>query len=69
MIKFVSTKPNGTKLVGMGLSEENVKRLKEGKPISFNLDELGFEGLEGLIFYGETEESIVADLRAKGLVP
>lgn len=63
MIKFVKEMKNGSTLLGFGLSDENISRLKEGKPIYFHLDELGIEGHDVLITYGETEDKIMEDLK------
>jgi hypothetical protein len=47
--------------VFFGLSEENVIRLKQGKPIKINMVELGLTG-NVIIFYGVTEEAMREDL-------
>ena len=57
MIKFRA----GNK-IGFGLSEVNIKKLKEGKPISIDMGEMGFPGISAMIFYGETEEQMQGDL-------
>lgn len=63
MIKFMSTKGE-TILVGLGISEGNVERLKQGKPIVVKLKELGAkEDIEVMIFYGKTEEDMAETLR------
>jgi len=49
MVKF-----NAGKLIGFGLSEENIKLLKQGKPISIDLKEMGIDK-KLMIFYGVTE--------------
>lgn len=49
MVKF-KTKD----LIGLGLSEENIRLLKEGKPISIYLNEMGIDK-RLMIFYGVTE--------------
>jgi len=71
MIKFLGDH-EGTPLVGLGLSEENVNRLKQGNPILIKTDEveklLGVKA-EIFIFYGQTEESMTADLKKTGLIP
>lgn len=46
-----------------GLSEENVKRLKQGNPIAFDLEPLGGTG-SVLIMYGKTEEHIESEIKA-----
>ncbi len=53
-----------------GLSENNVKKLKEGMPILFNLKEQGLGDIDMnvLICYGETEHHIVKELNEHGLV-
>lgn len=69
MIKTLISKPNGTRVVGLGISEGNVAKLKQGQPIYIHLDELGIEGVDVLIHYGETEASIMAEFQDKGLIP
>jgi hypothetical protein len=43
-----------------GLSEENVKRLKQHSPIHFNLTSCGGPDLEIWIVYGRTERELFA---------
>ena len=81
MIKFggLTGDDNQGRLIGIGLSRENCRRLLEGQPITFELFEIGFDvvdvpgGTGGkigppmkarvLIVGGETEETILAELR------
>jgi hypothetical protein len=50
----------------LGIDAENVKRLKEGKPIMVSLAELGGSD-DVCIMYGETMQAIAAELeRASG---
>ncbi len=44
----------------LGLSEENIRRLRSGQPIAFKFDEV-FPGMKGglYIVYGKTEQDIV----------
>lgn len=69
MIKFFGD--NGNKgIVGIGLSKANLEKLQEGKPIKTELpstDGPEFYEHELIIFYGETEESMVNDLRKAGI--
>lgn len=67
MIKFSMQANNGGTIVGLGLEEGNIERLKDGKPIYFPLKELGIEGVEIMIMYGETQEAIRDELRKSGL--
>jgi hypothetical protein len=69
MIKSLMNGKNGAKIVMLGISEENVKRMKAGDPMYLHLDELGIEGIDVLIHYGTTEEAIITDLQDKGLIP
>jgi len=50
------------KLLILGLSEENIKRLQLGQPIKFPMDHLQIpkmpEGYEMIIIAGKTEESM-----------
>lgn len=52
-------------LVGFGLSEENIERLKKGDPILFSAADVG--GLQGIervaIFYGKDEDEMQEMMR------
>lgn len=41
-----------------GLSDENIKRLKDGNPIHFNLNELGMPNTDIFIFNGRDEQEM-----------
>ena len=65
MVKFSSTGHDDKVLLGLGISELNVRRLKEGMPIYIKDDEL--EQLTGwngniLLMYGKTEADIAKDV-------
>lgn len=62
MIKFSATDKDGKKLLGLGLVEGNLNRLKEGKPIKIDGETVGLDNLDILIFYGKTEESLAKQL-------
>jgi hypothetical protein len=49
------------KLVMFGLSEMNLQKLREGKPIKINMGDLDLEG-EVVIFYGKTEADMEREL-------
>lgn len=53
MIKF----KKGNTIV-LGLSDENISRLKDGQPIKFNLSELGLPDNTVIIFNGKTEDEM-----------
>ncbi len=61
MIKFKASSNDGrTTVIGIGLSDENIRRLTDGQPMIFSIDEMGFENTEVLILHGETEDKIKA---------
>lgn len=45
-----------------GLTEENIKRLKDGKPIHVDLKEMGMPMGSLTIFYGPTEDIMETQL-------
>lgn len=49
-------------LIILGLSQENITRLKQGKPILFDATELGLAGKHIAIHYGETEQALMNEL-------
>lgn len=61
MIRFKAESNDGkTTIIGIGLSDENIRRLKAGQPMLFTLEEMGYENTEMLILHGETEDKIKA---------
>ena len=52
----------------LGLSDANIENIKAGRPISFNLKEIGLEDRNVLIFYGKTEQDMYKELRDKGMI-
>lgn len=68
MIKFSSSRGKNGFLIGFGLSEENIKRLKEGQPICVDMTEIGFSEGSALIFYGETEEAMALQSQEAGFI-
>ena len=67
MIKFSGKNRDGRLVFGFGISEENVKRLKDDNPILINLEDLSDVVGDVVIFYGETEEQMEEKLRALGI--
>jgi hypothetical protein len=63
MLKATGRTGDGTPLLILGLSGENVTRLVAGEPIRFNLSEVGMPPAEVVIHYGRTEADIEAALR------
>lgn len=59
MIKAVC---NGGQLILLGLSHQNLDRLRQGKPIKIAGRDLGITG-DIVIFSGETEQSMSWELR------
>jgi hypothetical protein len=50
-------------IVGLGLSEENCRRLVDGRPIPVRLRDLGVDvNIEIVLFGGRTEEDMQAEL-------
>jgi hypothetical protein len=68
MIKAVGRTGDGTPLLILGLSAENVKRLMNDKPITFNLSEVGLESMQVAIIGGPTEQFIMEQLIAHDLL-
>ena len=62
MIKMGGTKPDGRKMVVLGLSEGNLMRLREKKPIVIHGEEIGWGKHDIIICWGETEEKLVEEL-------
>jgi len=67
MIRAVGRAPDNEPLILLGLSAENVRRLQDGQPIHVRLSEMGLD-VQVAIFYGETEEQMVRDMKEAGML-
>jgi hypothetical protein len=70
MIKAATRTVLGQPVLFLGLSGENVTRLAAGEPIRITaqqLAELGLPQIEVVIHYGQTEQSILDELKAHGI--
>lgn len=68
MIKFIGER-DGKPLVGIGLSRADCERLLEGKPITVDVAEMDPKlRVELLVFAGENEDHMVAELRRSGIL-
>jgi hypothetical protein len=71
VIKLASRTGLGEPLLFLGVSGENVTRLVAGDPIrvtSADLRELGLPPIWVVIHYGKTEQDILDEMRAHGMV-
>ncbi len=62
MIKGMMKTNEGKDIILLGISRENILRLKEGKPIHVKGDELGVSQ-DIFIMYGDTEMEIYNELK------
>jgi hypothetical protein len=60
---------DGRPTILIGLSDENITRMRAGDPIHFYLEELGLGEGEMVILTGKDEEAIAMDLENAGLLP
>jgi hypothetical protein len=67
MIKFV-VEQDKRKLIGLGLSAENISKLQEGRPIQIMGEEITIPNMDILIFFGETEQKMEELLKKYGLI-
>lgn len=58
MIQFSGTGDDGKRFVGIGLSDGNLRRLRDGEPAVVDMEAHGFPGSKVVIFYGRTEEEM-----------
>jgi hypothetical protein len=68
MVKFTATTTDARKVIGLGLSRENVRRLIAGEPIVFPGEAIGEAHRDFLIFFGETEAQLREQFREGGLL-
>lgn len=68
MLKLKMT-ANGKPTILIGLSDENIKRMREDKPVHIFLSELGLGDGELVIFTGPDEEAMATTLEDAGVLP
>jgi hypothetical protein len=51
-----------------GLTAENLERLKKGRPIAADLRDIGIPNQRVMIFYAESVESMMTELRKAGVI-
>jgi hypothetical protein len=54
-------------LIGFGLSEGNLRMLREGRPIHIEGAHVGTEPIDFIIMYGATERDIFEQMKASGI--
>lgn len=68
MLKFSAVRENGVRVLGIGLSEENIRRMNRGVPIQFYVSEVGILlpfPVEVFIFTGKDEQTMHQQLLEK----
>lgn len=63
MIKASGRTGDGTPLLIVGLSGENMTRLMAGEPIAFHAGEMGLPGMQVVLIGGRTETDIEFQIR------
>lgn len=66
MLKARGKDEDGTPLMLIGLSGENVTRLVAGESIAFDMAEMGLPPCHVLITYGRTDQDIMVELMGGG---
>jgi hypothetical protein len=66
MIKFTATKPDGGKVLFLGVSDKNVKLLVEGRPIQLIGKDVGCDH-DIYVFHGATEQAMIDLLVGSGV--
>ena len=66
MIRAVSTKRDGGKILVLGVDDENVKRLTSGKPIFVEGEPLGLP-VDVVILHGRTLQDVLNELKDSGI--
>lgn len=67
MLRALGKTPDGTRVMLLGLSEQNIQFMREGKMIFFDAEAVGFQGSIAILS-GETEKDIVEQLEKEGIL-
>jgi hypothetical protein len=69
MIRYRAERPGREPTVFIGLSDENVTRLRAGQPIRIKADDRIGLGVELVIYHGATEVQLTRELEDNGILP
>lgn len=69
MIRYRAEPPGREPIVFLGLSDENVTRLRAGQPIRIAADDGIGLGVEVVIYHGATEVELTRELEDNGILP
>jgi hypothetical protein len=61
-LRLAGKTPGTTQLL-FGLTEGNIKKMKQGQPVSMDLTDMGLPGVTIGIFYGRDERAMMAELQ------
>lgn len=70
MIKFTAKAKDGLPLLALGITDENVTRLRAGLPVHVapaDLQQMGLPAMHITIMHGADERAIIHDLRENGV--
>lgn len=64
MVKFTASSSDGRrKLIGFGITNGNIRKLRKGQPIHVAGEEIGVPGLDFTIFWGRDEAQLEREMR------
>jgi hypothetical protein len=66
MVKAGANGADGKRIVILGITEENVRRLRDGKPIHVHGDEVGAPDVTIFIMYGKDNKDVARQLEETG---
>lgn len=58
MVKFTYDCPDGTQVIGLGITEETIARLKGGQPIQVKGQTINIPTMNIVLFYGKDEMAL-----------
>ncbi|HDZ27071.1 hypothetical protein LCGC14_0500960 [marine sediment metagenome] len=64
---MIKAKINETTFL-LGFSDENIKRMREGKPIKLNMADMDGPDINIFIVTGASELAIIDDLKSEGMI-
>ncbi len=66
MLKWTASRRSGRKVIGLGLTAENVDLLMQGKPIMIDGAKMGLP-FDIAVHYGATVQTLIDDLDEQGI--
>jgi oligoribonuclease (3'-5' exoribonuclease) len=67
MIKFLTRGKDKRTVLGLGITDMNIKMLQQGRPVHVKGEDVQMDRLDIMIFHGKTEADLLKQMKQAGI--